>query len=232
MDHVIHDTYHCFLGEGFTCRELFSPCRTSYDLWWILILLKSHIYCLYVECVLRSIELSGRMLRWKRRLPCLNISPSGRSFHYITALSQNNADLLKKHGKYIKYLVQPKCFCSVFAARLVTARRHTGCTPGRRLVQGLQRLARRRLLGGGGDRTADHMISEKNPLYHLSHSRHTCLLTTLCTGAISSLSIHTVVWRQSCSVTVSTTGRFNRNKYSTVNSSLITSDSFFIYTAL
>ena len=29
-------------------------------------------------------------------------------------------------------------------------------------------------------------------------SRHTCLLTTLCTGAIPSLSIHRAVWRQLC----------------------------------
>lgn len=52
----MHDTYHCFLGDGFTWRELFSPCCTSYDWWWILILPISHIYCLYVKRVSRSIE--------------------------------------------------------------------------------------------------------------------------------------------------------------------------------
>ena len=31
------------------------------------------------------------------------------------------------------YLVQPKCFCSVFAARWLTASRHTRCTPGHQL---------------------------------------------------------------------------------------------------
>lgn len=196
----MHDTYHCFLGDGFKCRELFSPC-TSYDWWWILILPKSHIYCLYVKRVSRSVEHLRSHVE-------VEVTPAmSRYFSQRAIVSLHNSTFSKQRWHLKKkrwqiatftYLVQPKCFCSVFAARLLPASRHTRCAPGRRLVQGLQRLARRRSLGGGGDWTADHMISEKNPLYHLSHSRHTCLLTTLRTGAISSPSIHTVAWRQSC----------------------------------
>lgn len=161
----MHDTYHCFLGDGFKCRELFSPC-TSYDWWWILILPKSHIYCLYVKRVSRSIEHLRSHVE-------VEVTPAmSRYFSQRAIVSLHNSTFSKQRWHLKKkrwqiatftYLVQPKCFCSVFAARLLPASRHTRCAPGRRLVQGLQRLARRRSLGGGGDWTADHMISEKKP---------------------------------------------------------------------